>query len=180
MLGDSTTNPDPLTMVYNSVRDMLLAHPAFCDNVKPGNVITFTAEHTRDIEPVKENINTADLPEVRIVPVSVIPHLDSDSDNSTLLLRLKIELATGEIRVDRLIFPLIWETFRAMQTWTDHILTLRWNSKRFVTHARPIASILLGTDFPLELIRGVEGWTGVWEYEVLMHVNTVDLANTEL
>lgn len=161
---------DPFTTLYDALWSMLEAHTGFTDLVKVGNRVKFTGE-VRD--PVKPEINTADLPEVRLVPLGGDPHLQRTSNGTSVRKRFGIEITTGDKRVDAALFPVEWEIFRAMSNWASVLTALTWNSKTYVKLCRPL-SMTEGESNP-ELNRGISGWSLVWACEVELWFTTADM-----
>jgi len=166
---------DPITQVYYALWSLLEAHEPLAQLVKVGNRIKFSGA-TRD--PVKAEVSDADLPELRIVPVSSTPHLQRTSNASSILKRLRIEVSTGDQRVDAGLFAMEWEIYRALSTWAATLTALTWNSKKYVRLARPV-TVQDGTA-QADLERGIRGWAAVWECEVEMWFDTADMQSDEL
>lgn len=158
---------DPFSQVYNAIWDMLEAHQGFADLVKVANRIKF-ADNNPD--PWKREIQDGDLPEVAIYPSDGVPQLDADSSETFITLRFNLLISTGDRRVDALIFPVLWETLRAMAGWRLHLETLAWNGQPFVRDAYPTTFSENLTD--AENNRKKEGWTGLCGYEVQLNFTT--------
>lgn len=161
---------DPLSLVYDSIWTMLEAHADFASLVKVGNRTKFSGTNRN---PMKEEILTADRPEVRLVATSSRMHLQRASNSSTWDVTLSLQVATGDQRLDYKIYPVMWAVFRALSTWETHVKTLTWNAKTFVHLARPQESTE-GVDLP-DMNKGIIGWSTIWSYEVQMHFTTADL-----
>lgn len=161
---------DPITQVHNAIWELLLAHPPFADAVKEGNRILFTGTSRG---PIKDEVSTADLPEVRLVPAGAATQLQRTSNGSSLVKRFAIQVRTGEQRVDAGLYPLEWEIYRALADWTTVLLALKWSDYCFVKLCRPI-----GFAESLES-NGITGWVSVWSCEVEMWFSTASLKYAE-
>lgn len=170
---------NPFTQVYNALWTMLEAHTGFTDLVRIGNRIKFTGTRT---DPNKPEIMTADLPEVRLIPIGTSPHIQRTSNSGSVVKRFEIQLATGQIRLDQegsegigaSLFPIEWEILRAMHGWQGVLGTLTWNGKTFVRLVRPGQVNELSVQ--PEMSRSIRGWVALWACEVEMWFTTADLA----
>lgn len=167
------TARDPLSMVFLATWDLLEAHKPFTDLVKPRNRIKLLGDNR---DPDKEQISTEDLPEVRIIPAGGTPHLQHTSTGSSWLKRWNIQVSTGDMRVDHLLFPVAWETYRAMSKWAATMQALKWNDRTFVTLARPLQADEGISD--RDLNRGIKGWHNVFAGETQMWFLTSDLQDS--
>lgn len=161
---------DPLSQVYDALWDLLEVHVPLTSLVKAGNRVKFSGT-SRD--PEKERVSTADLPEIRIIPLGGTPHIQRTSNGSSWVKRFAVILATGDKRVDVSLFPVEWEIYRAMAQWADTLTALTWNDKPYIKLARPVSATEGISDRDLQ--RGVEGWTAVWQCEVELWFTTADL-----
>ena len=154
---------NPITMVYNALWSMLEAHKPLASMVKIGNRVKLTGANRL---PIKEHLGTADLPELRLVSTSSEPHVQRTSTSSSLVKRFKIEVCTGDRRLDAALFPLEWAVYCAMHSWQSVLASLKWNDAAFVKLARPVS--VQDSTALVDMMRGVEGWTSLWECEVHM------------
>jgi len=161
---------DPIVQVYNAIWTLLEAHVQLASMVKLGNRIKVSGD-SRD--PMKAEISDADLPELRVVPVSSSFHLQRTSNSSTILSRWRIQVSTGDQRVDAGLYALEWEIYRALKDWISTIMALTWNSKTYVKLARPL-SAQHGVSMA-DLQRGIKGWSSIFEFEAEMWFTTSDL-----
>lgn len=162
---------DPASLVYDSIWATLEAKSAFTDLVKVGNRMKFNDSAPRD--PMKREVLTEDKPEVRVVGLKSDMHLQSSSNSSFWDITYSIQIATGERRITRVLFPVMWAIYRAMADWPTTLAALTWNGKTFVHYAKPEDSSE-GID-ALLLNRGIVGWSSIWTYEVRLHFTTEDL-----
>lgn len=173
----ATSSTDPWTQVYCALWDMLEAHSGFTGLVRVGNRIKFLGAK---LNPLKKDIQDADLPEVVIVPTEADPHIWASSGQSQPTMKFDVRVSSGELSVDVLgttgtldigaaVYPVCWEIWRAMHGWGAVLKTLRWpvgTGKPFVILGRPTGLKLGTTD--ADLNRGIFGWSAVWTYEVQM------------
>lgn len=173
---------DPLSALYDALWAMLEAHSGLAALVRLNNRIKFSGASRA---PLKDEISTADLPEMRLIVAAVSPHIERTSNSGSMLVRLEVQIATGEQRfteagadgVGAGLLPVIWETLRALHGWQTELASLTWNSKAYVVTCTPgVAEIGVNN---LDLNRGIAGWSSVWACEVECWFNTADLQPTE-
>ena len=164
---------DPFTLVHNALWALLEAHQGFVNLVPANNRIKFTGDLRA---PIKDQISTADLPEVRIVPTGGEAHLKRTSNSSSVLKRWEIQVSTGDQRVDytKGVFAVEWEILIALQDWITALKAITWTSKPFVVTAKP-ATVREGVT-EADLNRGIKGWSALWACEVEMFFQTSDMA----
>ena len=164
---------DPIIQVHDALWALLEAHAPLASMVKVKNRVKLSGSNR---DPLKAEISDADLPELRITPSSSKPHLQRTSNGSSLVKRFRVEVATGDQRVDAGLFALEWEIYRALSAWVQTLIVLTWNEKTYVRLARPITVQDGKSD--VDLIRGIRGWSALWECEVEMWFTTLDLKET--
>lgn len=166
-------SPDPFSMIYEALWQILEDSPDFSVRVKPGNRVKFIGKLDR--LPEKDEILTADLPEVRVIPAGGTPHLQRTSNSSSCLKRFVIQVATGDRRVDASLFPVEWAVYKALTDWTNILTALEWQGNTFVNLARPME---ITEDIGLiNLERGISGWVTVFACEIHMWFKTSDLVD---
>jgi hypothetical protein len=127
------------------------------------------------LKALKELITDSDLPEVCIDPSGGDIHLQATSSHSLLALGFEVWAATGNQRLDTLgptgingaIFPVVWETLRAMLGWTATLRALTYGGNPLVHLAKPtsLAISLTNADENRQII----GWSAKIHYEVHMN-----------
>ena len=164
-----SSTDDPLTQVYDELWTLLTESKDFNRRVKQGNTVDFN-QTNRDL--VKENVNQADLPEVSLQIVGLTGNLVQSSSGSMLLATFSWGLASGDIRYNRALFPVIWEIYRAMAGWQSRITRLEYRQENFVKRVNVLDALFGLTD---EVNRGIKGWSGLWNCEVEMHFTTTTI-----
>lgn len=161
---------DPITLCYDKLVTMLSEHVGFMTLVKKKNLITFSGKNR---DPIKSEVSTGDLPEVRVLPRGGVPHIQRTSNSSSMIERFEVQISSGDQRVGAVLFPVKWEVYRALSGWAAALQALLWKSKTFVKLARPIdVSDGVAED---DLRRGIEGWASIWSVEIHMWFATTDL-----
>lgn len=155
---------DPLTQVYDALWLMLESNEAWCNLVKPGNRIKFSGE---GVSPRKnEQLSPTDRPEVQIRAASVSPTMNVDSSNSKIVARFEVQIATGEQGFDASLFPVLWETVRALHAYRTALLPLTWQATTFVKRIQATAGdIGVGRG---DADRGMLWWSVLWGCEIEM------------
>lgn len=159
-MPDSTL--DPLTQVHDALWAMLEADLAWCALVPPGNRIKFRglgASPRKDAQ-----LSPADRPEVQIRAAAVTPYLNADSSNTRIGVRFEIQIATGEQGFDASLFPVLWETIRALHDYRAHLNALTWQDVAFVKRTQATAGTIgVGQG---DSDRGMLWWSILWGCEL--------------
>lgn len=159
---------NPLIIIYDALWDLLESSNEFKRLVRPGNRIRFD---TRD--PIKSEVQAGDLPEVRIVPVTSKPHLQSSSSSTFIVETFEIQISTGDLRYTELLFPVKWAIYCAMANWMNVLRTLKWHDKVFVLNTKP--NVVTDGASKADMDRRIVGWASVWSCEVMMCFATTDM-----
>lgn len=174
MAGDQPCvdpDADPLTLLHDSLWEMLESETMFTEIIKPRNRIKFNSMVDRDTG--KREIAANDVPEVRIIPTNWNPHLQRTSNTSTGWFEFQIQIATGDWRANKYTFPVMWSVWQAVSSWRDRIGSLTWKGQPFVLHLRPQESPI-GTA-NIDLDRGILGWSTIWSCRVELKFTTTQL-----
>ena len=162
---------DPIGQMIEALWTLLEAHAPLTSMVKTGNRIKYTGENR---DPEKRQIADADLPELRIVPVGSTPHPLRTSSSSTIVKRFRVEVSTGDQRIDAGLTALEWEVYRALVNWFNTLAALTWKDHPYVKQMK--TNDVKDGKSQRDLERGIHGWAAVWECEVEMWFQTSDLA----
>jgi len=165
-----TLTEDPFTLVARSIWDTLEAHTRFADLVPANNRIKLI-DGARD--PIKDQISVEDLPEVRMLPAGSSFHAHRTSNSTSCMQRYALQVSTGDIRMNKWLFPVKWIIFRALKDWPTTLGTVLWNTKVFVKNV--ILNEAADGINEADLSRGIKGWSTIWSCEVEMWFTTGDL-----
>jgi len=164
---------DPLTQVYDALWTLLEKSETLRTACKIGNRIAYNHE---DRDAIKDSRLTDDLPEMRVVPLTLAPHIQRTSNSSWLTKRFAIQVATGNLDIGHPVeglFVIEFAVYRALSNWVGVLQQLKWKDKPFVHLARPTEAsspALLQDDSTI-----VRGWTTIWQCEIQMVFATADL-----
>lgn len=156
--------PDPFTQVYGATYDALVAHTPFTDLVKLGNRIRY--DKTNPV-PLKGSLLTADTPEVTLVPTGGPSEPTFSSSSAQLVQNLTIKEVSGDQRVQKILFPLKWETIRALRI-AGGTLGLAFVNNLMVTEQEEAVD-----DF--DESKGQQGWISEITIEVTMIIARSEL-----
>ena len=164
------TETDPLTQLHDAIWVMLEDDAAFCQLVQRQNRVKYPVTSRLA---AKDSVQSADLPEVWVVPVRAVPHVDNTSGSSRLLVTWEIRVTTGDQRPQTTLLPLTWILFRALANWKTRLRALTWGGNTFVVSCVP-SGVTFG-EVDLELERGVSGWVALWVVETDILVSSTAL-----
>lgn len=159
--------PNPFTMVYDTLWEMVDTHPSLRVLMKEGNRIKF---NTPSREPLKDAVAVADLPELILTSDGLSAALYNTTSTSKVVRSYSWLLSTGDFRVNELLYQVEWYIFCAMLSWKEKLCALKWHDESFVKRA-DVTSVTNGQSNP-ELNRGIKGWSAIWKCEVEMHFRT--------
>jgi len=168
---NSTLNP--LTQVHDSLWEMLESSEAWCELVEPGNRIKFSG---RGVSPRKDQALEADRPEVQIRAITVDSFLNADSSNTKIIAAFEIQIATSQQGFDASLFPVLWETIKALHLYRSFLMALTWEEIPFVkrVQGRP-GQIGVGQG---DAAKGMLWWGCLWACEVEMWLPAAYLTPT--
>lgn len=161
---------DPFTQIFNAFWEMLEASEDFCRLV-PLNNRRKESVTSRLVQ--KPSVQSADLPEVYVVPTSITPHLNSTSNSSCFTVSWEIRVTTGDQRATQKILELSWVIIRALANWQTKLGVLSWMSQNFAKEHVPLAVNF--DDESLEMLRGIRGWFSVWSGQTTVWIRTLDV-----
>jgi len=170
---------NPFTLVYNALWNCLLAHPKFIADVREGNRISFIHDANRD--PLKQAVQSADLPEVILDSQQVTAQMYYSSTGSKIIRNYAFLVSTGDFRIQKILYQVEWEIFCAMHGWTSILTALKWPIATTLPDNRPSfvkrCDIVSANDgqFDNQRNRNINGWSAIWACEVEMHFAWQDL-----
>ncbi len=174
LLADSS--PDPFTLVYCGLWDMLENSQAFVNLVAPPNRIKWLGSR---VDPRKEIGTDSDRPQVRVDFGDPFAEPDQLSGSDLLKCRWNIVAATDKQQIDRLghnglggaIAPVLWAIFTSLLGYGQAIKGLAYDGVGFVYRVKPgMPSVSIDN---AKLQEGVIGWTAVWPYYTWHEFNTL-------
>jgi hypothetical protein len=158
---------NPLSDVYDALWTSTKAHPVI-GQLSTSNLVQF---NTR--QPLREQLQAADLPELVLVSTGGSSSLTSSSSSTRLSKRFDWILTTGDMRVDEVLFPLSWALLESMARARLALFALEWKEQRYVKRVQEI-QIREGESEAARRIN-VRGWVAVQSIEVEMHFHTTSL-----
>lgn len=165
-----TIADNPFTQVYDSLWSLVTDHPDIDDIVKVGNRIDFSADKR---QPHKNQIATADLPELVLVQGGLRGSLYHTSSSTRCTREYRWLISTGDFRINHFLNKVEWMLFVAHLGWTSTLTSLQYNGASFVKRCE-ILDAQTGASDP-ERNRNIQGWSSIWRIEVEMHFKTSDL-----
>ena len=160
---------NPIQQVYDAIWHLIESNEELTELVKLNNRIRF-----EDRDPMKDEISTSDLPEIRLVPVGGSSSQGISSSQDRLIKRFRIDISSGTQDVSEL-FELEWRLFCALSPWQEVLYGLTLNGCKFVIACRGL-SIREGIT-QSDLNRGIRGWSSMWECEIEMFFNKSSLSS---
>lgn len=160
---------DPYTTVYRMLWDLVENHQPLARLVQVENRIRYDQER----DPVKTVIAESDLPELRLYPQGSVSRFQITSNSTTITQVLQWGIATGDLRLNFLSYPVVWELLRAMSKWLSVKGNYTWNNKVFIFRVWP-------TDHDVGFAetnetQNIKGWTTLLTMNVEMVFTTLDL-----
>lgn len=158
---------DPLSLVYEGLWKLVEDFEPFKDAVREGNRIRLDG---RSRNPMKANVQAADLPEVILHPQGGESNLHANSSESRLTRRFAFLISTGDMRIDYLHFPLQWHVLRALTNWKEKIGELVWKGHAFLVDVN-MPDTQEGESDP-DRNRNIKGWSSIVTIETVMEFPT--------
>lgn len=161
---------NPFSLVFDALWDLFETNTELTDLVRPGNRIKYNSTDNRD--PVKAEVQDADMPEVILITDGFTSNLYHTSTSTSCKRSYAFVINTGDLRVNYRLNAVEWELFVAMLRWKDVLTSLTWNGLNFVKSVRMLTVSEGLSDNQQRLMRG---WAALWRCEVEMHFKTADL-----
>lgn len=155
---------DPFSQCYDVLKSMLENNTLVQELVENENIVLFSTSSQLSMKGLKDEIHESDLPEVRILPSGITPKVGRDSDHSSFMQKFSVQLATGELAADELLFPLTLALASAWANWQPMFGNLTWQGRKFV-HLAQATEAQQGIAIENEN-RGIRGWATVWSVQV--------------
>lgn len=160
----------PFAAVYSSIWNLVDDSTVLSLGVRKGNRIRFD---TNDRNPLKQNVQDADLPELMLISEGFSGNLNSSSSSTTIDERFAFYVSTGSFQYTDKLAPLNFELLRVLVRWKTISSTLLWKDKTFIKLVK-----LLDTGVGLfneDQNRGLRGWSAIIRFQVTEHFKTSDL-----
>lgn len=161
---------NPLTQVHRALWSILLARADLTADVPAANRVKLTEVDIVRAE--KAELHHADVPEVRVARVGLLPVHDRVTSLSYLRATWEIQVTSGDMEQEP-VDDADWQIYRAMQDWRSVMASLVWKTKRFIEVDRCKAVQLRDDDH--ETNRGMTGWVARWRGETDMWFTPSDL-----
>ena len=176
-ISNSSFNPNPFTLVFDALWKLLENSPNFIADVKVSNRIHVNLANLSN--PLKTQINDADLPEVILVSNGADDiNLFNTSATSKIVKTYSFLLSTGDIRVNNYLHQVEWDIFCAMTGWVNILGGLTWpvndTNHHFVKKCN-LTNVTEGLA-DNERNRDIKGWSAIWSCMVEMWFANSDLA----
>jgi len=159
---------DPFTQVYVKLWELLSDNPVVTSSFKTGNLIDMSNLGRRAyLEPT---VATADLPELLLVPYGTVARIHSSSSGTMVTKQFQWVLTTGDLRVNRHLFPLSWAILTSIIRAQKDLRALTYDGHKFVKRVDLTSS----SDGQSQAQRdsNINGWSTVQAIEVEMHFQT--------
>jgi hypothetical protein len=162
---------NPFSLVLGTLWDLVMGSTYLQSIVPLRNRLSFNGIDTSG----KDQVSTADFPEVRIVPVGGSASLMRSSSSSTTSFRFAIQVRTAEIDVN-VMTSIRWAVFSALSAWPSLARKLRWNGQTFITN---VGDVQIQDDLtkvsPASVGDALVGWATLWTGECSMTFTTQQL-----
>lgn len=158
-MTDIITNPDPFTMVYDGLWDLVDRNPYLRQLLPARNKIKFDEDNAR-----KDSLNDADLPELQLLSDGGLANLRNNSSQSSITRNYIWQIATGDNRINPIFNKICFELYRSMFDWECTLCNLLWCDCRFVTGCRLVQ--IVDGNFLQDIERNIPGWSSLWSCEV--------------
>jgi len=150
---------NPIWEQFDAIWTLLEAESAFTTPITAGKRVKFTAS-AREI--INRRVQPGDLPECAVVHAGFGPRDRIASNDSALICRWEVWIATGEQPIDD-FFDLQWAVLIGLLDWDTTMRALTWQEENYVKNCE-----LLDTEDSLlnkQVNRTKLGWSSVWRAE---------------
>lgn len=156
---------DPFSMTFAALWALAESSPRLQEVVRLGNRIKM-----QDRDSWKDQIASADLPELVLITNGMTGNLQETSSTTKFVRTYSWLLSTGDMRLTHLLYPVEWSIVCAMTRWKEVLAPLEWRGDRFIK--RMGLGVVDEGVSDRERNRGIAGWSSVWRIEVEMHFTT--------
>lgn len=162
---------NPFQLVWNALWDLAETNTSLTALVRAGNRIKY-----QDSRGPKYAISDGDLPELLLLSNGGDINVKNSSSTTKVTRNYTWAIATGEFDINDVYNDVSWELFRAMIDWDISICALEWPAASgwYFAVKCDMSTIEEGT-FMADENRGIQGWAGMWQMSVEMHLRTADL-----
>lgn len=164
MVGET----DPLTLIHEGAWAALALLDPDGEVVKQGNRIMLNKH-----EALKQNVQSADLPEVLLIPRQGVGNLTQTSSSVSFEITFDWLLSTGTYKVADKLYPVMWLLYRTMHKFLSTARSLQYNDRTFVTGVF-FNSASIGESDP-ERNRGIRGFSSAMNFTVKLSFPTGDI-----
>jgi hypothetical protein len=168
----TSVEKDPFSKIYDALWATLDADAEFVCRVRPQNEIRYAGTARN---PEKEDVQPADLPEVRIVAAGWRQNLYATSDTTSVVRCWQIQVRTGDRRLEAQVYPVEFEILRAFAAWdtvAGGLKGLAWNGQDL----RCVPVFRTGCEETLDpRAASIAGWTAVLTVSVEIWFSTAGL-----
>lgn len=162
---------DPYTLAHDGLWAVLEANADFIAAVPEQNRIKFSGD---DRSPVKDKLQTADYPDVRISMRMLTVRETGASNTEIDRVRFTVELATGDQRLTARAFPIVWAIRQAMFAGSASMAAIEFNSKTNWILCPEPGNVEFGISDDREA-RGSIGWAAIVSVELQLVFSNADL-----
>ena len=175
-----TIPSNPFLLVYDKIFDLLFdggSNP-LADLVKVKNRVSFgsLAEQSRNIK--KDNVASADMPELIVVDEGGSLNLHANSSGGQYMQSIGIYISTGDYRYSILASLINWYVWCNLIKWRTELTGLTWNGTPFVKNIN-IIPVQIGESNP-ERNRGINGWNVIWRLQIELRIARENLVYEEV
>lgn len=159
----------PYQKVYDAIWALLESSAEFIALFPAANRIKYSSP---DRQPQKPNQQSADTPEIILVPLGGPINLQNTSSTTKVNQTYDLVVNTGDYRINEYVFPISWIVTCKAKEWCAHLATLLWRGTNYVKIVK-ITNSTIG-ESPERRSRGIKGWSTLISFNVEMHFDTVN------
>lgn len=163
---------DPFTRILKQLWAVVLGEPDVTSLVRAGNRIRrvlLASELSETTKTPKDEITSADLPEIDIVPAGGLVQLPGSSGGAFVQQSFEVQIAVETARLDVGFFPLYWAVLRAF---------IKADCRLGLDFVEGITLTQYTTDAnTMAILRGLEGWSALLGIDVKMRFTKSNIDN---